>query len=240
MPSLWRGYEVPGILVVEDEPDIADAVRLALTRDEIGPVFLAGSVEAARDVLSRSEIAAVIIDIGLPDGNGLELALEMRSGDSDLAIVFLSARDTDADKLAGFGVGADDYIVKPFNPLEVSARIRALLRRTRHGRAGAEESITIGQVRVTPGTGVVEVGGEVVELRPLELKLLVFLAENRGLLFTASELYERVWNRPPLGLEDENNVRVHIRRLRERIEEDPADPRLLVTVRGMGYRLESD
>lgn len=231
---------MPGILVVEDEPDIADAVRLALTRDEIGPVFVAGSVEAARDVLARTEIAAAIIDIGLPDGNGLELALEMRSGDPDLAIVFLTVRDTDADKLAGFGVGADDYIVKPFNPLEVSARIRALLRRTRHGRARADESITVGRVRVTPGTGVAEVGGEVVELRPLELKLLIFLAENRGLLFTASELYERVWNRPPLGLEDENNVRVHIRRLRERIEEDPADPRLLVTVRGMGYRFEGE
>jgi two-component system, OmpR family, catabolic regulation response regulator CreB len=105
-----------GVLIVEDEPDIADTVRLALERDGVGPVYIADGLGVAREVLSRAEIAVAIIDIGLPDGSGLDLAVEMRSGGSDAAVFFLTARDSEVDRLAGFGVGADDYIVKALQP----------------------------------------------------------------------------------------------------------------------------
>lgn len=227
-----------GVLIVEDEPDIADTVRIALERDGVGPIYLADSVASARDVLSRAEIAAAVIDIGLLDGSGLDVAVEIRAAGSEAAILFLTARDSEVDKLAGFGVGGDDYVTKPFSLLELSARIRALLRRSR--TVGPDdEMIVIGRVRIGVRSGIVEVDGEPVALPALEFKLLRFLAENRGLAFTPSELYERVWSETALGHPDENNVRVHVRRLRERIEVDPSNPELLVTIRGLGYRLDA-
>lgn len=227
-----------GVLIVEDEPDIADTVRLALERDGVGPVYLADSVRNARDILSRAQIAVAIIDIGLPDGNGLDVAVEMRSAGSEAAILFLTARDSEVDKLAGFGVGGDDYVTKPFSPLELSARVRALLRRARTANPD-DGTIVVGRLRIGVRSGIVEVDGEPVTLPALEFKLLRFLAENRGLAFTPLELYEKVWAETALGLPDENNVRVHVRRLRERIEVDPSNPQLLVTIRGLGYRLDA-
>jgi two-component system, OmpR family, response regulator RegX3 len=226
-----------GVLIVEDEPDIADTVRLALERDGVGPVYIADSLAVARDVLSRAGIAVAVIDIGLPDGNGLDLAVEMRSRGSDAAIFFLTARDSEVDRLAGFGVGADDYIAKPFSPLELSARVRAFLRRARVVNPD-DETIVVGRVRIGAHSGTVEVDGEPVALPALEFKLLRFLAENRGMAFTPAELYEKVWADAALGQADENNVRVHVRRLRERIETDPSHPELLVTLRGLGYRFD--
>jgi DNA-binding response OmpR family regulator len=226
-----------GVLIVEDEPDIADTVRLALERDGVGPVYIADSLAVARDVPSRAGIAVAVIDIGLPDGNGLDLAVEMRSRGSDAAIFFLTARDSEVDRLAGFGVGADDYIAKPFSPLELSARVRAFLRRARVVNPD-DETIVVGRVRIGAHSGTVEVDGEPVALPALEFKLLRFLAENRGMAFTPAELYEKVWADAALGQADENNVRVHVRRLRERIETDPSSPELLVTLRGLGYRFD--
>jgi two-component system, OmpR family, response regulator RegX3 len=231
------GVVMDGVLIVEDELDIADTVRLALERDGVGPVYIACSLAAARDVLSRSQIAVAIIDIGLPDGSGLDLAVQMRSSGSNAAVFFLTARDSEVDRLAGFGVGADDYISKPFSPLELSARVRAFFRRS-FAATQDDESIVIGRVRIGAHSGIVEVDGEPVALPALEFKLLRFLAENRGMAFTPADLYEKVWAAAALGDADENNVRVHVRRLRERIEADPSNPELLVTVRGLGYRLD--
>jgi two-component system, OmpR family, response regulator RegX3 len=226
-----------GVLIVEDEPDIADTVRLALERDGVGPVYIADSLAVARDVLLRAEIAVAVIDIGLPDGSGLDLAVEIRSGGSNAAIFFLTARDSEVDRLAGFGVGADDYMAKPFSPLELSARVRAFLRRSRAVNPD-DETIVVGRVRIGAHSGTVEVDGEPVALPALEFKLLRFLAENRGMAFTPAELYEKVWADAALGHADENNVRVHVRRLRERIETDPSNPELLMTLRGLGYRFD--
>ncbi|MDO8847139.1 MAG: response regulator transcription factor [Coriobacteriia bacterium] len=226
-----------GVLIVEDELDIADAVRLALERDDVRPVYIAGSLADGRDVLARAEIAVAIIDIGLPDGSGLDLAVEMRSSGSSAAIFFLTARDSEVDRLAGFGVGADDYITKPFSPLELSARVRAFFRRS-HAGTQDDQSIVVGRVRIGVRSGTVEVDGEPVALPALEFKLLRFLAEHRGLAFTPAELYEKVWSAAALGQTDENNVRVHVRRLREHIETDPSHPELLVTLRGLGYRFD--
>ncbi len=226
-----------GVLIVEDELDIADAVRLALERDGVGPVYIADSLAAGRDVLFRAEIGVAIIDIGLPDGSGLDLAVEMRSSGSNAAIFFLTARDSEVDRLAGFGVGADDYITKPFSPLELSARVRAFLRRS-HAITHDDTSIVVGRVRIGTHSGTVEVDGEPVALPALEFKLLRFLAEHRGMAFSPADLYEKVWAAAALGHADENNVRVHVRRLREHIEIDPSNPELLVTVRGLGYRFD--
>ncbi|MDO8879595.1 MAG: response regulator transcription factor [Coriobacteriia bacterium] len=226
-----------GVLIVEDEFDIADAVRLALEREGVEPVYIADSLAAGRDVLLRAEIAVAIIDIGLPDGSGLDLAVEMRSSGSNAAIFFLTARDSEADRLAGFGVGADDYISKPFSPIELSARVRAFFRRSRTA-AQDDKTIVVGRVRIGAQSGTIEVDGEPVALPALEFKLLRFLAEHRGMAFTPADLYEKVWAAAALGQADENNVRVHVRRLRERIEADPSHPELLMTVRGLGYRFD--
>lgn len=226
------------VLIVEDDPDIADVVRLALEREGLDLVYVTQSLETARDVLSRLEVSAAIIDIGLPDGSGLDLSVEMRSAGSDASIIFLTARDSEVDKLAGFGVGADDYMTKPFSPLELSARVRATLRRSRRATV-EDDTVLIGRIRIGLSSGNVEVDGEPVQMPALEFRLLKFLAENRGMAFSPSELYERVWSDSPLGQGDENNVRVHVRRLRERIELDPSCPQHLVTVRGLGYRLQS-
>ena len=226
------------ILIVEDEPHIADTVRLALEREGLGPVFIAEDLSRAREILSRvDEVAAAIIDIGLPDGSGLDLSVQMRSTGSQALIMFLTARNTEVDKLAGFGVGGDDYITKPFSPLELAARIRAFVKRT-HATDATDEILVLGKIKIGLHSGTVEIDGIPVEMPALEFKLLKFLAENRGVAFTTAEIYERVWAAAPIGHGDENNVRVHIRRLRQRIEADPSRPEIIVTVRGLGYRFD--
>jgi DNA-binding response OmpR family regulator len=175
----------------------------------------------------------------LPDGDGFTLAGRLRKLTS-APILFLTARSLDIDKLTGFSVGGDDYVTKPFNPLEVVARIKAHLRRS---KGLAEETPPVhdcGRFRLFEDEGRLEVDGRDVPMPAREFHLLAFFCRHRGRVFSKRQLYRQVWGEEPVGEADDNTVQVHVRRIRERIEADASDPRMLLTVRGLGYRLVAD
>lgn len=224
------------ILIVEDEPSVVDVLRIALRHEGLSSV-IALETGAGAIALARQEAPSlVVLDIGLPDMSGIDVALQLRETLPELPLLFLTARDSDADKLTGFRVGADDYVTKPFSPLEVAARVKALLRRAEPSAQPAV-AYEFGRFTLFPEEARLVVDGREVAAPARELRILSFLARHEGRVFSADEVYRRVWNAEPLGPSDQNTVSVHVRRLRERIELDPARPRLLVTVRGLGYKL---
>jgi DNA-binding response OmpR family regulator len=222
------------ILAVEDDERIRSALKLAL-EDEGWTVEAAASGEDAIDAFERHPSDVVLIDIMLPGIDGFELCRTIRRT-SDVPIVMVTARNDTHDIVAGLEAGADDYLTKPFAPKELSARIRALLRRIRPVQVG-HERLVFGDLELIPEEGKVLKGGEEVHLTKTEFRLLCELALNRGKVFSREELLDRVWEYDYFG--DGRLVDVHIRRLRTKVEADPANPRHVVTVRGLGYRLQS-
>lgn len=224
------------ILVVDDDANISGLVRIALEREGFERVLTAGTVAEALAVARAEAPALVVLDVMLPDGNGFDAAASIR-GFSEAPILFLTARDSDVDKLTGFGVGGDDYVTKPFNPLEVAARVKAHLRRGRATAADAPLALDDGRVVIEEQAARVTVDGAETPMPAREFKLLSFLAHNPDRVYSALQLYRIVWGDEPVGSADENTVSVHIRRVREKVERDPSSPRLVVTVRGLGYKL---
>ncbi len=230
------------ILVVDDEPAIREVVALNLEAEGY-EVVSAEDVAQARESFERDSFVLAILDVMLPDGDGFELARSIREH-SDIPIMMLSARDTDVDKAVGLGVGADDYLTKPFSPIELVARVKAHLRRYAGGAGpGAaamangvhnESVISAGPVRIDLARRQVIVRGAEVDLTAKEFDLLAALAEHPARVYTKAQIYERVWGEAPLG--DLSTVQVHIRRLRTKIEEHPEEPQLVTTVWGIGYR----
>jgi len=221
------------ILAVEDDERIREAVKLAL-EDEGWTVEGAASGEEAVELFARHVPDVVLIDIMLPGIDGFDLCRTLRRT-SDVPIVMVTARNDTHDVVAGLEAGADDYLTKPFAPKELSARIRALLRRVRPAAPG-HERLVFGELELIPEEGKVLRDGEEVHLTKTEFRLLCELAENRGKVFSREELLDKVWGYDYFG--DGRLVDVHIRRLRTKVETDPAAPRHVVTVRGLGYRLE--
>lgn len=221
------------ILTVEDDERIRTAVKLAL-EDEGWTVVEADNGEDALELFARQPTDVVLIDIMLPGIDGFEVCRTIRRT-SDVPIVMVTARADTHDIVAGLEAGADDYLTKPFAPKELSARIRALLRRARSSDPGSTH-ITIGDLEIIPEEGVVTRDGEQVHLTRTEFRLLVELASSPGRVFSREVLLERVWGYGYFG--DGRLVDVHIRRLRTKIEADPANPRHVVTVRGLGYKLQ--
>lgn len=220
------------VLTVEDDDSIRTVVKLAL-EDEGWGVLEAGSGEDALEVFRAQGADVVLIDIMLPGINGFEVCRSIRRT-TDVPIIMVTARSDTHDVVAGLEAGADDYLTKPFEPKELSARIRALLRRSRS--QGPElVQMTFGDLEVSPDEGVVLLRGEQVHLTKTEFKLLVELASGPGKVFSRETLLEKVWGYDYFG--DGRLVDVHVRRLRTKIEPDPADPRYVVTVRGLGYKL---
>jgi DNA-binding response OmpR family regulator len=222
------------ILAVEDDERIRSALKLAL-EDEGWTVEAAASGEDAIEAFERHPSDVVLIDIMLPGIDGFELCRTIRRS-SDVPIVMVTARNDTHDIVAGLEAGADDYLTKPFAPKELSARIRALLRRIRPVQVG-HERLVFGDLELIPEEGKVLMSGEEVHLTKTEFRLLCELALNRGKVFSREELLDRVWEYDYFG--DGRLVDVHIRRLRTKVEADPANPRHVVTVRGLGYRLQS-
>ncbi len=222
------------ILTVEDDERIRTAVRLAL-EDEGWTVTEADNGEDALKAFAQQATDVVLIDIMLPGIDGFEVCRAIRH-DSDVPIVMVTARDDTHDVVAGLEAGADDYLTKPFAPKELSARIRALLRRSRSTDHGSTH-MEFGDLEIVPDEGLVKVKGEEVHLTKTEFRLLVELASNPGRVFSREVLLERVWGYGYFG--DGRLVDVHIRRLRTKIEADPAHPAHVVTVRGLGYKLQS-
>lgn len=222
------------ILTVEDDERIRTAVRLAL-EDEGWDVDEASNGEDALAAFSREAADVVLIDIMLPGIDGFEVCRSIRR-ESDVPIVMVTARDDTHDVVAGLEAGADDYLTKPFAPKELSARIRALLRRARTAEPGRTQ-LVFGDLEICPEEGVVRRDGAETHLTKTEFRLLVELASSPGRVFSREVLLERVWGYGYFG--DSRLVDVHIRRLRTKIEADPADPRHVVTVRGLGYKLQA-
>jgi DNA-binding response OmpR family regulator len=224
------------ILSVEDDERIRTAVKLAL-EDEGWVMEEAETGEAALELFGRSPTDVVLIDIMLPGIDGFEVCRSLRRS-SDVPIIMVTARADTHDVVAGLEAGADDYLTKPFAPKELSARIRALLRRARtpeHAPTG--QALRFGDLEVIPDQGVVRVGGREVHLTKTEFRLLCELASSPGRVFSREVLLERVWGYGYFG--DGRLVDVHVRRLRTKVEADPANPRHVATVRGLGYKLQS-
>lgn len=219
----------PLVLVVEDEPEIAALMRDFLEADDLR-VLLAPDAEEAVAAL-RSSPDCVVLDVMLPGASGFELCREIR-GHSDVPVLFLSARDGDADKLRGLGLGADDYIVKSATPAEVVARVRAVLRRSGNGRGPGR--LCFGRLEVDLAAHEVLVAGKQVAMTAREFELLRVLVQHPRQVFSREHLFELVWG----SYGDRSAVSVYVSRLRAKIEHDPADPRYIVTVWGAGYRFD--
>ncbi len=226
------------ILAVDDEPKLCDMIKDILSNEGFLSVRTAKDCRAARMMFSSFEPDAVILDVTLPDGDGFSLMREMRAKRDGLPVLFLSARDADEDRLRGLGLGADDYIVKPFLPRELTLRLTAVLRRVYSLRLkGASEQLKLGGTLVDWGSGTVTKNGKTVSLTAKEYTLLRKLSDNQGNIVTIDALCRAVWNDENFGYE--NTLMVHIRRLREKIEEDPSHPEWLITARGLGYKLKT-
>lgn len=224
----------PRITVIEDEKDIVDLVTYALRKEGFDVKSCTRGQEGL-DLIRRGSTDLAIIDIMLPDLNGLEICKRLRSDDSlrGLPVIFLTARGEEVDRVLGLEIGGDDYVVKPFSPRELVARVKAVLRREEreeeHGRL-----VEIGGLRLDPSTQEVTVRGRAVELSALEFRLLHFLASHPRRIFARESLLDQVWGRDRFVTP--RTVDVHIRRLREKIEAEPERPQHLQTVRGSGYR----
>jgi DNA-binding response OmpR family regulator len=214
------------VVLVEDEEPVRDAVERALRREGIAVIGFADYPDPVKVLAAAPDLA--VLDVLLPTGDGFELARQLRAA-RDLPIVFLTARDTVEDRLDGFELGADDYLVKPFALEELLARVRAVLRRT--GRLGA--AIEVGDVDVDEQAAMASRAGSPLELTPTELRLLAYLVRQRGLVLSKHQLLTQVWG---YDAYDPNVVEVHVSALRRKLEAH--GPRILHTVRGLGYRLD--
>ena len=219
------------ILVVDDESALRQLVREILEQEGY-QVETAGDCAQALERFRTAQPDAVLLDVMLPDGDGFTLLGQLQAI-RDVPVLFLSARDEDEARLHGLGLGADDYITKPFLPQELLLRLRSVLRRV-YGRQ--EEAGRLGETEILWGRGTVRREGRETALTAKELALLKKLWDSRGNIVTTDALCETLWDGPMVGYE--NTLMVHIRRLREKIEPDPSHPRYLLTVRGLGYRLE--
>ena len=226
-------YAVIRILAVEDDERIRAVVRLGL-EDEGWQVEEAPTGEEAIELFKRTPADVVLIDIMLPGIDGFEVCRNLRRV-SDVPIIMVTARDDTHDVVAGLEAGADDYLTKPFATKELSARIRALIRRARAADHGATH-LRFGDLEIIPDEGIVRRSGQELHLTKTEFRLLVELASTPGRILTREDLLERVWGYGYFG--DGRLVDVHIRRLRTKVELDPANPRHVVTARGLGYKLQ--
>ena len=225
------------ILIIDDEPDLLAFVKELLFREGFQFAKTAATCREAESQIRGKTWHLILFDVTLPDGNGFDLYQKMKEEGLlfDIPVVFLSARDEDSARLRGLGLGADDYITKPFLPEELLLRIKAVLRRTYRFQKN-EEMLHLGETVVSFDSGTVEKKGEVQTLTAKEYAILRKLAENRGKIVTMDALCDALWPDGSYGLE--NSLIVHIRHLREKIEADPSNPKYLVTVRGLGYKLE--
>ncbi|MFL5923246.1 MAG: response regulator transcription factor [Gaiellaceae bacterium] len=222
------------VLVVEDEQAIADLVRAYLVRDGYEVTWVRTG-EAGLEELGRRPVRLVVLDIGLPGIDGFEVCRRLRARTS-VPILILSARDDEVDRVAGLEAGADDYVVKPFSPREVAARVNTVLRRARAGRP-PRERVSVGPLELDAAAREARREGELLSLTAKEFDLLWFLASNAGRVFSRDQLMHRVWGYS--SALDTGTVTVHIRRLREKLERDPSRPELLTTVWGVGYRIDA-
>lgn len=227
------------ILVCDDEKDIVSALKIYLTSEEY-QVFEAFNGKVALEILSKETIHLVLMDIMMPVMDGITAMVKLREK-SNVPVIMLTAKSEDTDKVLGLNIGADDYVTKPFNPVELQARVRSQLRRYMQlgggSMTGENQRLTIGGIELDDCKKEVTLDGERVALTPTEYDILKLLMENQGKVYSPTQIYAAVWNDNAYGTE--NTVAVHIRHLREKLEYNPAEPRYLKSVWGRGYKLEN-
>ncbi len=226
------------ILVCDDDRDIVDAIEIYLTSEGY-QIMKAYNGRDAINIINRETVHLALLDIMMPEMDGIRATITLREAGNPVPIIFLTAKSEDSDKVLGLNVGADDYITKPFNPLELTARVRSALRRyTKLGSMTQEQHIySTGDLVVNDECKEVYVDGEQIRLTPIEYNLLKLLVRNKGRVFSISEIYEKIWKEPSYGAD--NIVAVHIRHIREKIEINPKEPKYLKVVWGIGYKVEN-
>ena len=228
------------ILICDDDKDIVSALDIYLTSEGYETVRAYDGLECL-EAVKRQPVDLILLDVMMPGLDGIRTTAKLRES-CNVPIILLTAKSEDSDKILGLNIGADDYITKPFNPIEVIARVKSQLRRytSLGGKSGGGNDnpslLTNGGIAMDDGAKSVTVDGEPVSLTPLEYNILLLLMKNPGRVFSTSQIYELVWNDPSLG--SENTVAVHIRHLREKLEIDPANPRYIKVVWGLGYKME--
>lgn len=227
------------ILVCDDDREIVEAIEIYLQQEGY-QVYKCYDGEQALQVLLQQEIHLLIIDVMMPKLDGIRATLKIREN-SSIPIIILSAKSEDSDKILGLNIGADDYVTKPFNPLELVARVKSQLRRyTQLGNASDnnQEIYQVGGLAINDDLKEVTVDGEQVKLTPIEYNILLLLVKNQGKVFSIEQIYENIWNEDAIGAD--NTVAVHIRHIREKIEINPKEPRYLKVVWGVGYKIEKN
>lgn len=226
------------ILVCDDDKAIVEAIEIYLSQEGYH-ILKAYDGEQALKILETEEVHLLVLDVMMPRLDGIRATLKIREKHS-IPIIILSAKSEDVDKILGLNVGADDYVTKPFNPLELVARVKSQLRRyTQLGGTAKKESehvYEVGGLQINDDLKEVMVDGEKVKLTPIEYNILLLLMKNQGRVFSIDQIYESIWNEEAIGAD--NTVAVHIRHIREKIEINPKDPRYLKVVWGVGYKIE--
>jgi DNA-binding response OmpR family regulator len=225
------------ILICDDEPDIVSALKIYLSSEGY-TLFEAHTGREALEVVANNDIHLILMDIMMPELDGISATARLRET-SNVPIILLTAKSEDTDKVLGLNVGADDYITKPFNPVEVLARVRSQLRRytTLGGMEQRPDRLALGGIVLDDESKTVTLDGESVSLTPIEYNILLLLMRHPGKVYSSAQIYEQVWNESAFGAE--GAVAVHIRHLREKLEINPSDPRYLKVVWGLGYKIEA-
>ena len=225
------------ILLVEDEHSIADSISynlkqegFSVTHVDEGPIAL--------ELFQEEEFSLIILDLMLPEISGLDICRSIRKT-SDIPIIMVTAKDSEADRVAGLEIGADDYVIKPFSVRELLSRVRAVLRRTDMSKnEKSSQVIKVGNIEIDIGKYEAKVNDKQINLRPREFELLYALCENKGNLMSREQIFDEIWGYSFIG--NTKTLDVHIQRIREKIEKDPREPKRLITVRGVGYKLVTD
>ncbi|HAK42947.1 MAG TPA: DNA-binding response regulator [Clostridium sp.] len=226
------------VLVVDDDKEIVDAIEIYLSNEGLKIYRASDGIEALETLVDK-EIHLILMDIMMPRMDGIRATLKIRE-EENIPIILISAKSEDTDKILGLNMGADDYITKPFNPLELIARVKSQLRRYvtlgNFNKEEEKEVLKSGGLELNLRSKEAFVDGESVKLTPIEFKILELLLKNKGRVFSMEEIYERVWNEPSYNVD--NTVAVHIRRIREKIEINPKEPKYLKVVWGIGYKID--
>lgn len=226
------------ILIVDDEKEIRDLIAIYLSNEGYEILMATNGLEALK-VVEKQEVDLIVLDIMMPDMDGIEACVKIRK-EKDMPIIMLSAKSEDMDKILGLTTGADDYVTKPFNPLELLARVKSHLRRYNKQTAAVPKNdgiIEIDELIINVNSHEVKVGNKDIKLTPREFDILLLLSQNRGMVFSIGKIYEAVWKEE--FYESDNTVMVHIRKIREKIEEDSRKPKFIKTVWGVGYKIET-
>ena len=231
--------EMNHVLIVEDDKEIREGVEIYL-KSQGYQVFQAADGVEGLEMIEREEIHLAIVDVMMPRMDGIQMTIKLREK-YDFPVIFLSAKSEEVDKIMGLNMGADDYVTKPFTPMELLARVNSQLRRYRkfaeklNQREAPTNVYTIGGLEINEDTVEVTVDGEPVKMTPMEYKILLLLMKNPGRVFSAEEIYERVWNERAVNTD---TIMVHVRNIREKIEINPKEPKYLKVVWGVGYKIE--